>query len=425
MALPALLRSRRAVFGVLFVVLAIAAAAVAMNAGGGTVPNATTVAVTQGDFIDYIQIRGDIRPAKSIVLNAPLQSGGDLQITRLVKNGASVKKGDVLVEFDATSLEQRLAERKSDLKSAEGEIAQLQAQQKINAEERKTQLMRAQYDVDRAKLDLGKRDLVSQIEYEEAKLALADAEQKQKETQAKVRSTEAGAEADLVGKQRKRNKALFDVERTQAAIDALRLRAPADGTVNILENPRTSSMFGGGGVEFREGDRAWAGASILELPDLSSIHLEARLDESDRGRLKVGQQAIVKIEAVPGKDFTARVDLISVLARVDFSSGWPPVRNFDLGLVLDNPDPRIRPGMTATARIAADRMPNVTLVPSEAIFQKDGRPVVYRLNGSKFDEQPIEIVRRGREQAAVSAGVRAGDQLAVRRPDAQFIRRKG
>jgi HlyD family secretion protein len=418
------LRSPRGLAVIAVVVILVAAGVVAMKAVGGTIPNATTVAVTHGDFVDYIQIRGDIRPARSIVLNAPLQSGGDLQITKLVKNGATVKKGDILVEFDATSLEQRLAERKSDLKSAEGEIEQLQAQQKINAEERQTQLLKAQYDVDRAKLDLGKRDLVSQIEYEEAKLALADAEQKQKETQAKVKSTEAGAEADLVGKRRKRDKAQFDVERTQAAIDQLRLRAPADGTVNILENPRTSSQFGNG-VEFREGDRAWAGAGILELPDLSSIHLEARLDESDRGRLKVGQQAIVKIEAVPGKDFSARVDLISVLARVDFSSGWPPVRNFDLGLVLDSPDPRIRPGMTATARIAADRLPNTTLVPAEAIFQKDGRPVVYRLNGSKFDEQPIEIVRRGREQAAVSNGVSAGDKLAVRRPDPDLIRRKG
>jgi HlyD family secretion protein len=417
--------SRRGLAAVAVLVVALAAAAVAMNARGGTVPNATTVDVTHGEFVDYIQIRGDIRPAKSIVLAAPLQSGGDLQITKLVKNGAAVKKGDVVVEFDATTLEQRLAERRSDLKSAEGEIEQLAAQQKINAEEQKTQLMKAQYDVDRAKLDLGKRDLISQIEYEEARLALADAEQRQKETQAKVHSTEASAEADMVGKKRKRDKAKFDVDRTESAIEGLRLRAPADGTVNILENPRTGGMFGGGGVEFREGDRAWAGASILELPDLSSIHLEARLDESDRGRLKVGQQALVKIEAVPGKDFSARVDLISVLARVDFSSGWPPVRNFDLGLVLENPDPRIRPGMTATARIAADRLANVTLVPSEAIFQKDGRPVVYRLHGSKFDEQAIEIARRGREQAAVTAGVSAGDKLAVRRPDADLIRRKG
>ena len=407
------------------IVLVIAGAAAAMNARTGTVPNVTTAEVTRGDFVDYIQIRGDIRPAKSIVLAAPLQAGGELQIVKLVKNTAAVKKGDVVVEFDATSLEQRLQERRSELKTADGEIEQALAQAKITEEQQSTSLMKAKYDVERAKLDLGKRDLISRIEFEEAKLALADAEQRLKEVQAKGGSTTVGSNAELLGKKRKRDKAQLDVDRTTSSIEALHLRAPADGTVNILENPRTGGMFGGGGVEFREGDRAWAGASILELPDLSSIHLEARLDESDRGRLKVGQTATVKIEAVPGKDFAARVDLISVLARVDFSSGWPPVRNFDLGLVLSDPDPRIRPGMTATARIAADRLPNVTLVPAEAIFQKDGRPVVYRLNGSKFDEQSIEITRRGREQAAVGSGVKPGDRLAVRRPEPDLIRKKG
>jgi HlyD family secretion protein len=416
---------KRSLFAAIGVVALVAAASIAMNARTATVPNVTTVAVTKGDFIDYIQIRGDIRPAKSIVMAAPLQAGGEMQIMKLVKNGATVKKGDVVVEFDATSLNQRLMERRSELKTAEGEIEQVLAQQKITAEQRQTELTKAKYDVQRAKLDLGKRDLVSKIEYENAKLSVGDAEQRLKEVEAKIVSNQASAEAEMVGKRRRRDKAQFDVERTQQSIDALKLVAPADGTVNILENPRSGGPFGGGGVEFREGDRAWAGASILELPDLSSIHLEARLDESDRGRLKVGQTATVKIEAVPGKDFSARVDLISVLARVDFSSGWPPVRNFDLGLVLDELDPRIRPGMTATARIAADRLPSVTLVPAEAIFQKDGRPVVYKLNGSKFDEQRIEITRRGREQAAVSEGVSPGDKLAVRRPDAELIRRKG
>jgi HlyD family secretion protein len=419
------IRPSKRLFAVVGVLLAIAGAGIAINARTGTIPNITTAEVTRGDFVDYIQIRGDIRPAKSIQLAAPLEAGGELQIVKLVKNGAAVKKGDIVVEFDATTLNQRLMERRSELKTAEGEIEQSLAQTKITAEQRATEIMKAKYDVERAKLDLGKRDLVSRIEFENAKLALSDAEQRLKEIEARSVSTQAGIEAELTGRRRKRDKAMADVERTLRSIAALKLIAPADGTVNVLPNPRSGGPFGGGGVEFREGDRAWAGAGILELPDLSSIHLEARLDESDRGRLKVGQAASVKIEAVPGKDFAAKVDLISVLARVDFSSGWPPVRNFDLGLVLNEDDPRIRPGMTATARIAADRLPNVTLVPAEAIFQKDGRPVVYRLNGSKFDEQSIEVVRRGREQAAVSAGVDPGDKLAMRRPEPELIRRKG
>lgn len=414
---------RRGALAAIATIVVAAAVGVAMTAGGGSTPDVTTLPVVKGDFIDYIQIRGDIRPVKSIVLNAPVQSGGDLLITKLVKNGAAVKKGDILVQFDATTLQQRLQERQSDLKSAEADIQQSLEQRKVNDQQDAQTLMKAQYDVSRAKLDLGKKDIVSPVEYEEAKLAFADAEQKLKEVEAKNASNRAGSDAETVGKQRKRDKAKFDVDRTAEGLAALTLHSPADGTVNILENPRSGGPFSNG-VEFREGDRIWAGASILELPDLSAIHLEARLDEADRGRLKVGQTATVKIEAVPGKDFAARVDLISVLARVDFSSGWPPVRNFDLGLVLQDRDPRIRPGMTATARIAADRLPNMTLVPAETIFQHNGRPVVYRLHGSRFDEQPIEIVRRGREQAAVSAGVEVGDRLASHRPDAALIRTK-
>ena len=414
------LRGRGSLIAIATVVVLLGAGA-AMTMRAGTTPDVPMAAVTRGDFVDYVQIRGEIRPARSIVLSAPLNSG-ELQIVKIVKNGTAVKPGDVLVEFDGTQLRQRLAERQSDLKQADGEIEQTIAQSRISQQEDQAALTKAKFDVERAKLDLGKRDLVSRIEYEQAKLALGDAEQRRREAEAKVASGKAGVEADLVGKRRKREKALADVERTQQALAALQIRSPAAGAVNILNNPRSGGPFGGG-VEFREGDRAWPGANILELPDLSSIHLEARLDETDRGRLKVGQAGTVRIEAVPGHDFVARVDLISVLAKVDFSSGWPPARNFDLGLVLQEQDPRIRPGMSATARIAADRVPGMLLVPAEAIFQRDGRSIVYRLRGSAFDEQRVEIAHRGREQAALSSGIAVGDRLATRRPDPDQIRR--
>jgi hypothetical protein len=77
------LTARRALIVVAVLVVA-AAAAVGMTAVGGGVPSVTTVDVTHGEFVDYIQIRGDIRPAKSIVLSAPRQSGGDRPNTKHV-----------------------------------------------------------------------------------------------------------------------------------------------------------------------------------------------------------------------------------------------------------------------------------------------------------------------------------------------------
>jgi HlyD family secretion protein len=404
------------------VLVAIAVVGVFVTAGGGTLPDLPTTEVVTGEFVDTLEIRGEIRPLKSVVLASPMNAG-ELQIVKIVKSGTVVKAGDVVVEFDGSTLQRTVQEKQSEVKQADAEIEQAAAQARITDEQNSTTLMRTTYDLQRAKLDVTKGDTVSRIENEQAKLIVLDAQQKLLELAEKIKSDKTGAEADLSGKRDKRAKAIFDLRRAEQGLSNLQLKAPAAGMVNVLPNPRSGDMFGTG-QEFREGDRVWAGASILELPDLSSIHLEARLDESDRGRLKEGQDALIRIEAVPGRDFKARIERISILARVDFTSGWPPPRNFDLGLILLETDPRIRTGMTAVARIATGRVPNVVLVPSESVFQRDGSPVVYRLAGSDFEERVVQISRKGKEQAIVASGIAAGERVATRRPPAELIRRR-
>lgn len=403
------------------IAVAVVAGAAFVAVGKTSEPDVPTIAIKKGEFVDTLELRGDIRPLKSIVLSSPMQSG-ELQIIKLAKNGLAVKAGDVVVQFDASTLQRTIQEKKSEARQAEAEIEQARAQAKITQEQNETALLKAKYDIERSKLDVEKGDTVSRVENEQAKLALGDASQRLRELEEKIKSDRTAAEADLAAKQRKREKALFDVQRAERGLANLELKAPADGMVNILPNYRSGSMFGGE-QEFREGDRAWPGAAILELPDLSSVHLEARLDEADRGRLRKDQDASVTIEAIPGRQFKARINNISVLARVDFSSGYPPPKNFDLNLVLIEVDPKIRPGMTAVARIAKDRVPDVLLVPSDALFQHDGAPIVYRLERGEFVETVVAVQRRGKEQSIIASGVAAGDRIATRRPAADLVRR--
>lgn len=419
MAIGSYLRKRSTLITAVVVVLAVTGFLVAV--GRGSVPDLPTSEVTRGEFVDTLELRGEIRPLKSLVLTSPMQSG-ELQIVKLARNGSTVKAGDVLVQFDATTLQRTIQEKQSELKQATAEIEQARAQSRIGEEQNATALLKARYDIERAKLDLKREDTISRVDHENAKLAHLDAEQRLKELEQKIKSDRISAEADLFSKLRKREKAQFDLLRAQDGLKKLELTAPMDGIVNVLPNYRAGSMMGSP-PEFRQGDRAWPGAAILELPDLSSVHLQARLDESDRSRLQAGQEAAVRIEAVPGREFKARIQGISMLARVDYGSTWPPPRNFDLDLVLLEVDPRIRPGMTAVARIATERVPNVVLVPSEAIFQRDGSPVVYRLDGSDFEERAIKIVKRGKEQAIVASGIEPGDRIASRRPAPEMIRR--
>jgi len=415
----ALRRPRNLVVLAAMTIAVIGAGAFAVR--GSAPPDLPTTEVKKGEFVDTLEIRGDIRPLRSIVLTSPMQSG-DLQIVKLAKNGSTVKAGEVVVQFDGSLLKKTIQEKQTELRQADAEIEQARAQGRITEEQNATALMKARYDIERAKLDVNKGDTVSRIDNEKAKLALADAEHKLRELEEKIKSDRTAAEADVAARQRKREKAIADLQRAERGLQSLELRAPAAGLVNVLPNFRAASTWGSE-QEFREGDRAWPGASILELPDLSSVHLEARLDESDRGRLQTGQEAIVRIEAIPGRDFKARINDISVLAKVDFTSGWPPPKNFNLNLVLIDVDPKIRPGMTAVARIATERIPDVVLVPSEAIFQQDGAPNVYRLEGSEFVATRVEVKRRGREQAIIASGVEPGDRIATRRPPPVMIKR--
>jgi hypothetical protein len=128
------------------------------------------------------------------------------------------------------------------------------------------------------------------------------------------------------------------------------------------------------GQDFREERSARSGDP--ELPDLSSVHLTARLDEADRGRVEVGQLATVHLDAVPDKIYDSKVSKISILARVDFSTSWPPRQDFDIQLNRPIRTSASKPGMSATVRIAVARLPS-RMVPSQTVLLINGRPTVF------------------------------------------------
>jgi hypothetical protein len=294
-------------------------------------------------------------------------------------------------------------------------MAEAAERAKIQEQADAAALWRAENNVTRAKLDIGDPSVLSEIEVAHTRLAVADAEQRLVEARVKQQATRETAGADLETRKRKLAKIEADLAYMQRAIDVLEVTAPADGPISIMNNGRTFSISSGGAQEFRPGDRTYAGAAILEIPDLSEIHLSARIDEGDRGHLKVGQPATVRLDAIPDREYQATVTDVSLLARPDYSS-WPPTKNFDLKLTLQDQDERIRPGMSAVGRIAIGRLPDMLLVPASSVFTVGGRTVVYRQEGAEFVEVPVDVIRRGRDQIALK-GVNEGDRLAVHRPD--------
>ena len=100
-----------------------------------------------------------------------------------------------------------------------------------------------------------------------------------------------------------KQQSLRDTELAKGYLSKMVMRAPNDGIVNILPNFRAGGSFGQSPPPFKEGDRVWTGAAIAEIPDRSEMRVELKLEEVDRGKLKLGQAVRVRVDAVPEKEF--------------------------------------------------------------------------------------------------------------------------
>ena len=198
-----------------------------------------------------------------------------------------------------------------------------------------------------AKLEASKQEIVSKIEGEEAKLKLADAEQKLREAETKQKSDEALNKANIESTVQASSKSKYDVERAE--------QRPAPDDLACACGRARSALLqhwaAGNMATYRTGDQAWPGAAIAELPDATTLRISARVDETERGRLARNQPVTVQLNAIPDRQFTGHIEQISAIASMDFSGGWPITRNFTLEIVLDQTDPRFKPGITGQVTV--------------------------------------------------------------------------
>ena len=397
------------------VVLVLAGSGVVLGAVrlGKRAPTVPTYEVKRGEFLDSLQFRGEVKALKSVTISAPSEAG-DLQIIKVAPEGTAVKPGDVVVEFDKTKTQQDLAQYKSTLKSADAGIEQARAQARLTEEEDKTAVLKARYDVEAAKLEASKQEIVSKIEGEEANLKLTDAQQKLHEAETKQKSDQTLNKATIESTEEASKKAKFDVARAERSLAQMTLLAPSAGTISLLQH-----WTGSNDAPYRPGDRAWPGAAIAELPDATTLRITARVDETERGRLAANQPVTVQLNAIPDRQFTGHIAQIGAIASMDFTSGWPITRNFILEIALDQTDARFKPGISGQVTVIVDRVPDAITIPAQAMFQKSGQNVAYVWQGSEFEERNIEIGRKSGDRIMVARGVRAGEKVALRDPTAK------
>jgi RND family efflux transporter MFP subunit len=381
---------------------------------GATEVEVPVARVRRGDFIVAVRTRGDIKSARSVILKAPQVPG--LRIVHLADPGRPVHKGDVVVEFDNSQQDQNVISRTTNVRAVDGRITQMKATHKIDDEADAMNKMSSEFDLERSKLDASKAEVISAIEGEKNRIQVGVSEGSLQTVKASINAHQVGHQADLGQMSQQKDKAVRDLNQASGYLGQMKILAPIDGIVNVLPNFRAQGSFGQATPPFKEGDNAWTGAEICEIPDLSSMYVDLKLEEVDRGKVKLGQTVKIRVDAIPDKEFTAELDWISPIAALIFKGGSTAEKTFPTRATLKNLDDRLRPGMSSTSEIIIEREPNVLMIPSRASFAKDGKPAVYVQKGQGFTARNIEVGKQNDDDVIVTGGLKEGEVVTLESP---------
>ncbi len=381
---------------------------------GTTTVEVPVAKVRKAEFIISVKTRGEVKSTKSVVIAAPQVP--DPRIVTLADTGKMIRRGDVVVEFDAAQLEQSYLGYATSVRTVDSEIVSTKASHKIVDELDGINLMTAGYNLQRSKLEASKAEIVSEIEGAKNRIDVGTSEGQLGQVKTTIGAHKVTQGADLEQLKQKKDKTVRDADRAKGYLEKMVLRAPIDGILNILPNTRASGSFGSSMPPFKEGDRAWTGALIAEIPDLSEMRVDLKLEEVDRGKIQLGQKLRIKVDAIPEKEFFADLDWISPIAALNYRGMGMTEKTFPARATLKNLDQRLRPGMSASVEIIIESAPDRILIPIKASFLQGGKPAVYVQKGVNFEVRMIEVGKRNENDLVVTKGLNSGETVALENP---------
>lgn len=379
---------------------------------GNAVP---TARVVKGPLKLTVHASGELRAGRTVNLITP-PVGGMLRIVHMVQTGEMVKAGDVVMEFDPADQLYALEQARSEMAEAEQGIVKMQADAAVQRAEDEEALLTARFDVRRAELDARRNEFIGAIDARKNELSLEEARRRLAQLEDDLQSRAATSQASLAVAEERRNKAMMAMQRARQVIESLELRAPIDGLVSIKENRDASGgMFFSGMTlpDYREGDSVWPGRPVADVIEAGRMELRAKVNENDRANLAEGQEAAVRVDALPGEVFTAHVGALAGLAtRASFFEAASITRQFDVTFQFVTPDPRLRAGSSAQVLLDGREIPDALHVPRQAVFERNGKNHVFLKVGDRFEQREVTIAQKTESRFAIE-GLEEGAEIAL------------
>ncbi len=429
-----------------------------------------TTRVRRDDVVLRTYARGELRATRSATLVAPNLYGA-VRVTRLAPVGSFARQKDLIVEFDDSEVKSRLEEQELENQQLDEQIRKAEADLAIRNNQDQVDLLSAKYNVRRAELETQRNQFLPAADAKKNQLALDDARRRLAQLENDSKSRDEQAKAELAALREKKNQSAIETNREKARLAQARLYAPISGLVAIRQNRPSFSYPGMQIPDIREGDQLNPGVPVAEILDLSELEVVARVSELDRANLKEGQSAIIQLDAMPGRKINGTIKSMSGTAggAAGYQAAGAPAKTLDVVFGLDmkqmfnllgvKPDqierieasaqanekseprgkkhaakelenaklPRVpeedkqfevllRPGLLADVEITTATLRNAVHIPTQAVFERDGRLVAYVKKGNAFEERVLTPLKRSESVMVIAKGLEPGDVVAISDP---------
>jgi HlyD family secretion protein len=367
-----------------------------------------------------VRLTGVTAASRFSMLLAPTMTGsrrvhshasGDFQqvLQSIAKSGTQVRKGDVVAEFDRIYMLTRLDDYKASVVQHEANLRSLNALLDVRRKNYEQTTIRYRGARDKAALETKKAPVLSAIRAENNQLNLQQYTSQLKEIMDEEKYFEISERSAIRRSELDLRVSRMEYERAQRNADALLVKAPIDGLV-VMQTIRR----GGDSAEVKEGDQLYPGQAFMQIVDTASLCVDAKVNQVDIERLRVGAAAEVTFDAYPGLTLPAEVVSIGAIAS---GGGWRAsyVKDVPVRLKLRKLDPRAIPNFTVAADVLIEAAEGVPTVPRESLFvdPDDGKTVAFVRIPSGWEKRDVELGVQSPVDAEVKSGLNAGDVVAT------------
>ncbi|MCD6302405.1 MAG: HlyD family efflux transporter periplasmic adaptor subunit, partial [Anaerolineae bacterium] len=272
---------------------------------------------------------------------------GDFEtiLQKLVPPGTMVKKGQVIAEFDRQYMLTRLDDYRASVAQHEANYKKSVAEVEVERNAHEQSVAAAKGEYEKAKLDMNAIPVLSAIQAERTRLALEEAQAEYQQRLAEVKYQRISEEADLQNARLDLEQARLELARAETNVEKLLVKAPIDG-MTVMLNTFRNGQFG----QVEEGDVLYSGQPFMQVVDLSSMIVNAKINQVDVEKIRIGMKARVRFDAFPDLELPATVYSVGTVAksrvyRPDYLKEVPVV------LKLDKTDPRVIPDLSVSADI--------------------------------------------------------------------------